>query len=37
MATIFRERPKLQKMGWDIVGPRVTGNGYQLVPLEPSH
>lgn len=36
-ATISRERPKLQKLGWDVVGPTVTGNGYQLVALEPSH
>jgi hypothetical protein len=35
--TIARERPKLQAIGWDIVGPSITGTGYQLVPLEPSH
>ena len=35
--TLTRERPKINALGWDIVGPRVTGAGYQLVALEPSH
>lgn len=32
--TISRERPKLWELGWDVVGPSVTGTGYQLVALE---
>ncbi|AMO44077.1 hypothetical protein vBRpoSV10_18 [Ruegeria phage vB_RpoS-V10] len=36
-ATVTRERAKLQKMGWDVVGPMVTGTGYQLVALEQPH
>jgi hypothetical protein len=35
--TISRDRPKLNELGWDIVGPKVTGNGYQLVALEAAH
>lgn len=31
---IATNRKKLQEFGWDIVGPRVTGAGYMLVPLE---
>jgi hypothetical protein len=36
--TVFKElislhRVKLWELGWDIVGPRYTGVGYQLVPL----
>ena len=33
--TISRDRLKLHKLGWDVVGPSVTGTGYQLVALEP--
>ena len=25
---------QLSKMGWAIVGPKQTGNGFQLVPLD---
>lgn len=31
---INRNMGKLNDLGWDIVGPNVTRNGYWLVPLE---
>lgn len=32
--TIQQARKRLQKMGWDVVGPKTTGHGYMLVSLE---
>ncbi len=31
--TIARKRKSLKKLGWDILGPRATGNGWVLVEL----
>lgn len=33
--TITQHKARLHPLGWDIVGPKVTGSGYQLVRLEP--
>ena len=32
--TITRKRKELKKLGWDVIGPRMTGNGWALVELE---
>ncbi|WNL50625.1 hypothetical protein RPALISO_20 [Ruegeria phage RpAliso] len=33
--TITRDRKRLWELGWDVVGPKTTGDGWYLVPLEP--
>lgn len=32
---IIQNREKLMKLGWTILGPRDTHNGFWLVPIEP--
>jgi hypothetical protein len=32
--TIYTNRARLHKHGWDIIGPKITGAGYCIVPLE---
>lgn len=33
-ATLVGNKEKLAKLGWEIVGPHTTGNGFWLVPIE---
>lgn len=33
---ISNNRKKLRKLGWEILGPSITKNGFWLVPVEDS-